>query len=237
MSDGLRTWGLRLLALGIALALWFSISLEDRQELSERVVEASISYDWPRNFVILDPQSSVRVRVRGSSKQVRELNPYLVNVQIELTTTEPGTHTINLNPEDVLVPGDLEVIAVEPNAIRVDLEREVSQRLPVIPQIVGEPPAGSVVEEAEVFPNLVLVSGPESLLAKIESLKTQPISLEGHAISFQEEVPVVSPDPLVQIVQPPRVLVNIPIRQPGSDDGPSRDQDQNQDQNQDQEPH
>jgi YbbR domain-containing protein len=230
MSDGLRSWGLRLLALGIALALWFSISLEDRQELSERVVEASISYDWPRNIVILDPQSSVRVRVRGSSKQVRELNPYLVNVQVELTTTEPGTHTINLSPEDVLLPGDLEVVSIEPNTIRVDLEREVSQRVPVIPQLVGKPPAGVVVEEAEVFPNLVLVSGPESMLAKIESLRTQPISLEGHSLSFQEEVPVESPDPLVQIVQPPRVLVNIPIRQPGSDDDPSPDQDQNQDQ-------
>ena len=234
MSDGLRTWGLRLLALGIALALWFSISLEDRQELSERVVDASISYDWPRNFVILDPQSSVRVRVRGSSKQVRELNPYLVNVQVELTTTEPGTHTINLSPEDVLLPGDLEVVSIEPNAIRVDLEREVSQRLPVIPQLVGEPPAGAVVEEAEVFPNLVLVSGPESLLAKIESLETAPINLAGHARSFQEEVSVLSPDPLVQIVQAPRVLVSIPIRQPGSDDGPAPGQDQNQ--NQDQEP-
>lgn len=235
MSDGLRTWGLRLLALFIAVALWFSISLDDRQELSERLVEASISYDWPRNFVILDPQSSVRVRVRGNSKQVRELNPYLVNVQVELTSTEPGTHTINLSRENVLLPGDLEVIAIEPNVIRVELEREISQRVPVLPQLIGEPAAGAVVEEPEVFPNLVLVSGPASLLAKIESLKTPPISLDGHALSFQEEVPVVSPDPLIQIVQPTRVLVNIPIRQPGSDDGPPPTQ--NQTQNQDQEPH
>lgn len=235
MSDGLRTWGLRLLALFIALALWFSISLDDRQELSERIVEASISYGRPRNIVILDPQSSVRVRVRGNSKQVRELNPYQVNVQVELTNTQPGTHTINLSSENVLLPGELEVISIEPNAIRVDLEMEGTRRVPVLPQIIGKPPAGSVAEEPEVFPNLVLVSGPESMLARIESLKTPPISLDGHALSFQEEVPVVSPDPLIQIVQPTRVLVNVPIRQPGRDDGPSPDQ--NPTPNQDQEPH
>lgn len=224
MSDGLRTWGLRLLALGIAFSLWFSISLEDRQALSERLVEAGVSYDRPRGYVILDQEPSVRVRLRGNSKQVRELNPYQVNVQVALTRTEPGAFSVNIGPEDVLLPEGLKVVSIEPNLIRVELAREVTRRLPVVPQIIGEPAAGSVVEEPEVFPNQVLVSGPESLVQRTETLATVPISLDGHALSFEVEVPVVTPDPLVQIVQPSRVTVRIPLRQPGTEDGPPEDQ-------------
>lgn len=224
MSDGLRNWGLRLLALGIAFALWFSISLEDRQAPSERLVEAGVSYGRPSGFVIIDPESNVRVRLRGNSKQIRELNPYQVNVQVELEQTGPGAFNVNLGPENVLLPQGLEVVSIEPRAIRVELAREVTRRLPVVPKIIGEPAAGSLVEEPEVFPNLVLVSGPESLVQRTEALETVPISLDGHALSFEVEVPVVTPDPLVQIVQPSRVTVRIPLRQPGTDDGPPGDQ-------------
>ncbi len=224
MSEGLCTWGLRLLALGIAIALWFSISLEKRQALSERLVEASVSYDRPRGFIVLDQVPSVRVRLRGGSKQVRQLNPFQVSVQVELPRAGSGRFDVNLGPENVLLPEGLQVVSVEPNAIRVELEEEGTRRLPVVPKIVGEPAAGAVAEEPEVFPNQVLVSGPKSLLRRTESLATIPISLVGHSVSFEVEVPVVPPDPLVQIVQPSRVTVRIPLRQPGTDGAPPGDQ-------------
>lgn len=224
MSDSARTWSLRLLALGIAIGVWFSVSFEDREALTERLVEASVSYNRPRGLIILDQVPNVRVRLRGSSKQVRELNPFQVNVQVELGRRPPGTFSVNLEPENVLLPEGLEVVSIEPRVIRVELAQEVTRRLPVEPKLVGEPAAGSIVEEPEVFPNQVLVSGPESLVRRTESLETVPINLEGHALTFEVEVPVVPPDPLVQIVQPTRVTVRIPLRQPGKDDGPAEDQ-------------
>jgi YbbR domain-containing protein len=214
MSDSARTWSLRLLALGIAIGVWFSVSFEDREALTERLVEASVSYNRPRGFVILDPVPTVNVRLRGSSKLVRQLNPYQVDVQVELAQTEPGTVNVNLGPENVLMPEGLEVVSLEPNTIRVELEREMTQRLPVVPHLVGEPAAGAVADEPEVFPNQVLVTGPESLLAKIQSLSTRPVNLNGHALTFEETVAVVPPDPLIQVVQPSKVSVRVPIRQP-----------------------
>jgi len=214
MSDSTRTWGLRLLALGIAVGLWFSVSFEDREALSERLVEAAVSYNRPRGFEILDPVPTVNVRLRGSSKLIRQLNPYQVDVQVELAQTQPGTISVNLGSENVLAPEGLEVVSIEPNVIRVDLEREITQRLPVVPHLVGEPAAGAIVEEPEVFPNQVLVTGPESLLGKVQSLSTRPISLDGHAITFEETVAVVPPDPLIQVVQPSKVTVRVPMRLP-----------------------
>lgn len=226
MNDGLRTWGLRALALGIALSLWFSISLEDRQELSERLVEAGVSYGRPRGLIVMNPEQSVRVRLRGGSKQIRELNPFQVNVQVDLEQATAGTVIVNLAAENVLLPEGLAVVSIEPNAIRVELEEEDTRRLPVLPRLVGKPAGGAVLEEPEVFPNLVLVSGPASLLQRTESLETVPISLKGHAATFETEAAVVPPDPLLQIVQPTRVTVRIPMRQPANDDGPPEDQEE-----------
>jgi len=224
MNESARTWGLRLLALGIAVGLWFSVSFQEREALSERLVEASVSYNRQRGFVVLDQVQNVNVRLRGSSKLIRQLNPYQVSVQVELPQTQPGTVNVNLAPDNVLMPDGLEVVSIEPNLIRVELEREVSQRLPVAPQLIGEPAAGSVVDEPEVFPNLVLVSGPESLLAKVHLLSTRPINLDGHALTFEETAVVVAPDPLIQIVQPSKVSVRVPMHQPETNNsaGPAR---------------
>ncbi|HVT17956.1 MAG TPA: CdaR family protein [Thermoanaerobaculia bacterium] len=214
MSDGARLWGLRLLALGIAIGLWFSISFEAREAPSERLVEASVSYNRPRGFVVLDPVGSVNIRLRGSSKAVRRLNPYEVSIQVNLTRAQEGTFTIPLGTENILLPENLEVVTIEPPSIQVELEREVTQRLPVVPKLVGEPAAGATLEEPEILPNQVLVTGPASRLRKLSGLSTREISLDGHAFPFEETVPVTSPDPLIQVVQPFKVTVRVILQPP-----------------------
>jgi hypothetical protein len=98
--------------------------------------------------------------------------------------------------------------------IRVELEKEVTQRLPVVPKLIGEPAGGATLDEPEVLPNQVLVSGPASRIARAATLSTQPISLDGHALPFEATVSVVSPDPLIQIVQPFKVLVRVVLKPP-----------------------
>ncbi|HXO20604.1 MAG TPA: CdaR family protein [Thermoanaerobaculia bacterium] len=214
MSERARTWLLRALALAIAVAIWYSVSFAGRETLTERIVEASVSYNRPRGFVILDPVQSVNVRLRGSSKKVRQLNPYQVDVQVELTQQQKGAINVSLSPDDVQVPEGFEVVSIDPDVIRVELDREITQRLPVRPQIVGESAAGATVQDPEAFPNQVLVTGPETLLSRIATLSTRPISLDGHALTFEETVSVLPPDPLIQVVQPSKVTVRVPIEPP-----------------------
>jgi YbbR domain-containing protein len=215
LNDQWRTWALRLLALGIAIGIWFNASVEDRLVSSEKVVEAGITYNRPRGFIVINPVQNVQVRLIGSKKAVRQLNPDLVDIQVDLSRQQAGSATINLGPENVLAPDGLAVVSVEPSAIRVELEREVTQRLPVVPKLVGVPAAGVIAEKPEVFPNQVLVTGPEPLLARIDSLSTRPISLEGRVLTFEETVPVLTPDPLIQIVQPSKVTVRVPLQASG----------------------
>src|SRR6185436_19434390 len=79
VSDGARTWGLRLLALAISAAVWYSVSLSGRENQSEiSVDQALVSYSLPRGVVAIDPVRTARVRLRGPGKKIRGLNPSLV---------------------------------------------------------------------------------------------------------------------------------------------------------------
>jgi YbbR domain-containing protein len=213
LSDGLRTWGLRLLALGIALGLWFNSSFEDREAQSERLVTASVSYTWPKDFIVLDQEQNVQVRVRGTSKRVRELDPDQVDVQVELGRKR-GSVVVSLGPDNVLTPDGLEVMSVIPSTLTVEVDREVSRRITVVPDLQGQPVAGARLEEPEVFPNQVLVTGPESLVSRTEVIHTRPVNLAGRSATFEERVAVVAPDPLLQVMQPSRVSVRVPIQPP-----------------------
>jgi len=212
--EAARTWGLRLLALGIAIGIWFNASLQDRLASSERLVEASVSYNRPRGFVIINPVPTVHVRLSGSKKAIRKLNPQTVGVTVELSQRQAGMVSINLGAESVTAPEGLEVVSIEPPSIQVELAREVTQRLPVVAKLTGEPAAGAVVGDPEVFPNQVMVTGPDSMVTRIDHLSTIPISLDGRAITFEVSVPMVAPDPLIQIVQPTRVSVKVPMSMP-----------------------
>ncbi|HEY0510807.1 MAG TPA: CdaR family protein [Thermoanaerobaculia bacterium] len=212
MSEGWRNWGLRLLALGIAIGIWFNASVQDRLVFSEKVVEAQVTYNYPRGFVIISPVQSVNVRLNGSKKAIRQLNPYMVSVQAELSRSQVGPANITLTADNVSVPDGLDVVTIEPNTIRVDLEKEVTQRVPVIPNLVGEPAAGSTAQAPEVLPAQVQVVGPEPVLSRLDSLSTGPVSLEGHSVTFEETASVLAPDPLIQIVQPTQVTVRVPIQ-------------------------
>ncbi len=227
MSERTRAWGdwgLRLLALGIAIGIWFNASVEDRLVSSEKVVEANVTYNRPSGFMITESVRSVDVRLLGNERAIRQLSPYQVDVQVQLTPRQEGTVPISLGPEDVLAPEGLEVVSIEPSEISVTLEREVTERVPVIPRIEGTPARGTEAGEPEVFPNQVLVTGPESMVNRLGSLTTDLISLDGRSATFEVQVPVPSPNPLIQIVQPSQVTVRIPLQPPPSEDNSGKDE-------------
>lgn len=211
-------WGLRLLALACALVVWFFTSVEKRERISERVLDASVTYNLPRGAVLLDPIQTVKVRLRGPDRQLRAIAPFAVSVAVDVEGVEPGGHAeVHLSAGDVQVPDEAEVVSVEPNTVPVRLDLEVSRALPVVPRIVGEPAGGAVAGDIRAVPATATVRGPRTLIANLDSLTTSPVSLDGHAFSFEQAVSVLPPDPLIRVVQPAAVTVQVPMHNPDTD--------------------
>jgi YbbR domain-containing protein len=209
-----NVWGLRALAVGIAVLVWFFVTVQKREEVSERSIDAAVTYSPPRGFIVLDPVQRVRVQLRGRTSKIRNLNPFVVDVLVDVSRGERVSEEVRLAPENVIVPDGIEVLSIDPNVLRVRLDREIQQLLPVRPRLVGEPAAGAVVQDVEVRPSRVLVSGPESRLREIGFLSTTAVDLDGHALDFEETAAVLSPDPLIKVVQPAVVTVRVPLQQP-----------------------
>lgn len=218
MRERTSRWGLRLLALACALVVWFFSSVEKRERISERVLDASVTYNLPRGAVLLDPIQTVKVRLRGPDRQLRAIAPFEVNVAVDVEGVRPGGLTeVHLVADDVLRPDEADVVSIEPSTVPVRLDLEVSRALPVVPRIVGEPAAGAVPGDARAVPATATVRGPRTLIANLDSLATSPVSLDGHAFSFEQTVSVLPPDPLIRIVQPAAVTVRVTMHNPDTD--------------------
>lgn len=217
MTHAAGKWGLRLLALTAALAVWFSASFAKREHQSEKVIDAAVTYNPPLGVVILDPVQTVKVRLRGPDRMIRTLAPQVVDVVVTIVRTEPGTIEVPIVADQILRPEGLSVSAVDPNSLTLRLDREQLRDLPVTPRLVGEPAGGATPLEPLARPARVQISGPQSLLAGLTAVTTSPISLDGHALTFEQTVSVVSPSPLVRIVAPLVVTVQVPMTVPGAD--------------------
>ena len=217
-----RQWGVRVLAVAIAVPLWFSLSVSKREEVSEKVIEAAVSYSPPPGFILLDPVQRVHLRLRGRTSKIRSLNPFVVDVLVAVTEPRRGRHDVQLSAANVIVPDGIEVVSVDPNALQVQLDEEARQMVTVEARLIGEPAAGAVAREPIITPARVLVSGPASRLRDLRFVSTTAINLDGHALNFAETAAVVTPDPLIKVVQPSVVTVEVPMEPPaGTADAPS----------------
>ncbi len=208
-------WLLRLISLLIAAALWYVIAAEKRELESEKQIEASVTYNTPKGVVLLDRVSQVRVLVRGRNREIRRLRPFDVDVLVDVPASAKGPLTVNLTPDNVDLPSEnLTVVSVEPKNLTLRLELEVQKRVPVEIDLAGEPAAGAIVTARSVLPKEVTIAGPASLMQRVGRVQTSRISLDGHAISFEREVALVTVDPLIRVVEPASVTLSVILEQP-----------------------
>ena len=215
MSERRSLWGLRFLALGLAVLAWFLATGQRRESRTETTfVEPFINYTTGESMMLLQSPEKVRIGLRGTSSQIQALNPFQINVGVDLRDAETGAREVTLSQRHVIRPEGLEVDSIEPQSFVVELDRVVQEIRRVEPNLVGEPAAGAKVLDAEVVPPQVLISGPESLVGELQTLLTSPVSLDGHALDFDERAQVVSPDAKIQIVQPVVVTVRVSLEVP-----------------------
>jgi len=214
VTDRAGKWGLRLLAFVGAMVIWWIASVEQRERISEKVVDASLSYNPPRGLILLDPVQTVKVRLRGPDRRIRAIAPFGLDVVVDVAADAPGTTTVQLTQDNVLAPEEVEVVSVDPNVLEVRIDRELTVELPVWVRLVGEPAGGAVPGDPVVKPERARVRGPASLVSSLSAVSTGPVSLDGHALDFSQTVGLVSSDPLVRVVAPAFVTVEIPMGVP-----------------------
>lgn len=196
-----RNWPLKLLAVLLAFAIWVAVTGEARIVQDFRV---PVDIDVPDNLVPGEsPPSTVSIRLRGPETLFRRLDPLPLEVHVDLHDASPGPRNVQLTADSVSgLPKGVEVTLIEPDRFRVVLERRARKTLPVVASFSGQPPRGYAVYDVRITPEVLDVEGPESGVAALTRLRTDPIHLENRTASFSVTVAAVPSRLEVRVVDP-----------------------------------
>ncbi|HZN55206.1 MAG TPA: CdaR family protein [Candidatus Polarisedimenticolaceae bacterium] len=187
----LRRWHLKLLALGLAFAVWVAVTGEGRGVQDFRVPVDVVT--GPQAALAGPPPTNVTVRLRGPESLLRRLDPYDLAVRVDLRDGGSGDRTVPLTPRNVTgVPLDVEVALIEPDRLRLSVAKRKKRDVPVVATIVGKPPRGYHVYRAIARPEALQVEGPEAKLSAAARLATDPIRVDGRSEPFVARVGAVA---------------------------------------------
>lgn len=179
----------------IATAMWYTVSVRDRIEAQ---VEVTINYvGIPKNLIVTDGLiNKVTVRMRGPQTLLRGVENQRLNQKIDLSMIKKGVTIVPLNTERLAAYyRAFEVLDVQPPRIVVNADLVVERSVPVQPVITSSLRSGALtVENVVVSPSSVILTGPESVLSEITSLRL-PVIVDPRSagMSVDQTLPLDSP--------------------------------------------
>jgi len=177
--------GLFLVSLGLAMILWFTINVTERD--AERVVELPVTVRrLPTGLIVPDlPTKPVAFTLRGPRTILDNVDEHKTRVSLDLGNAMPGDQRIELGVHLVRpeLPRRLKVLRIEPQRVKVRVDRLVRRTLPVRAELAGMPPLGYNLTESQVMPASVEVSGPAGKVDDLHDVGTEPIDLRVLAVS------------------------------------------------------
>lgn len=202
--------GLKLLALGLATLL-FAVSRQPISDVRLERVPLEFRGIAPGLEITGEVGHTVNVRLRGPRDVIRGLMPNQIAVIADLSGKEPGDRIIQLAASDVSKPPSIEVLRVDPATIRLNIEPSTRRSVKVAPEISGSLPDDYKVADIDINPPYVEIEGPKSQVAKIDSVTTESIDLDGHTSDFSATVSVDHANHSVRISNPAPIRVSFKI--------------------------
>jgi YbbR domain-containing protein len=206
-----RNLGLKAMAVLLAAALWFIVAGEQNVERTMRV-PVELRNKAANLEIVGEAPSSVDIRVRGSSALLSRINPGEVVANVDLEAARPGTRLIHIRTDEIRVPFGVTVLQVTPPTLLLELEHSAQRRIPVTPDVEGDPAPGFVAGRVQVKPDSVEVIGPASRVKALTAATTEPVSIDGQRENVSDSVTVGVPDGGVRLVEPTRADVTVEIR-------------------------
>lgn len=152
----------------------------------------------PPAYAIVSPRHgdrgiSARLDIRGPRPLIEQVRTATQRFILEYPTDHPMLFTAGLDSRQLGLPAGVEVLEVNPPAVTIELERLAQKQLLVEVEKVGQLPEGLQLDGITLSPDSVSVSGPESEVVPLKSVKTQKLNLEGVTESRKYELGLVVP--------------------------------------------
>lgn len=179
--------GLKIISLILAVSLWLFVVGEETSEIGLSIPVEIINVP-PDLAVTNDVIDDINLRVSGPRRMIRRLAGETLSKIIDLQDAQAGIINFDISSEDLPLPHGVKITRLSPTSVTLQLEKIEQKKINILPVLQGSPPAGYEVVSVRFIPNEVIVSGPTSVLASLDTLWTKPITVEKKSESFKQGV-------------------------------------------------
>ena len=172
-------WGIKLLAFGFSLVLWFYVTSKGKTEMTLTIpIELR---NIPQDMAVVgDVAASLEVRIQGQERILRDITTGKKLVCLaDLSSTRIGENVVHISPDDIRRPLGTTITYLSRTELAVKLEPLIRKTFRLRPVLSGVPAPGFRVEKVTVVPSRITVEGPAGVLHAIERLHTMPIDIQG----------------------------------------------------------
>jgi YbbR domain-containing protein len=155
---------------------------------------------------------SVYLELRGPSGAIRGLSDRRPVVVIDMAAVRPGEQTFSVGDGNVRLPAGLRLVRAIPAQLHFGIERRVSRAVPVQVRFGPARQAGYEVDHFAVSPAQLNVTGPESHVARINHVATDPVDLSGVVGRTEVRVNAFIEDSYVRLQSSPTVVVDVTMK-------------------------
>lgn len=168
------SWQSFLVALIIAVSLWFMVS--GRGEVEAWTNMRLEMTGMPAGLIVVDGmESEIQVRVRAPKGLMRALADGAPAYPLDLEGLSAGKNVLPIFPGRVPLGAAYEVMEVRPSRLTLAVDSLASKRVPVVPVYEGKLPQDIAVTESVAIPRVVTVQGPQTVLDTFESVEVSNV--------------------------------------------------------------
>ena len=166
----------------------------------------------------------IEIRVKGDPRRIDLLNEKNIIYSADLYTDlefdpagdsdsiETGTYLIPVDRTRIPLDPSITVLDISPSYLSVRLEKKISRTFKITVPYTGEPAKGHMALAPTLEPVDVTLTGAQSLINGLETLKTKPVDLSGASETFKKEVPLDLEKPDLFSPAQPMFIVTVPIQ-------------------------
>ncbi len=211
---------IRILSVMLALLLWFYVVTEQNPEITKDItipVRLSNTAFLEKSSMVLasDPNSfKLTLKLKGKNNVLDKLNETTVDAIADLEGHRlKGENFLKIIINGI--PEDVNVLQKSPESLKVVLESKVSVQKSVQVNIMGNPSHGLAAMTPVIAPNDVVITGAESQISKIHSVRVD-VDIASVNAEVKKILPVRALDESGKDIQnitiePSNIEVSIPI--------------------------
>jgi hypothetical protein len=206
-SLGRSNFGLKVLALIIALGLWVAGHRD-----TERALEVPVEFrNIPPDLMVTDNRVDyVVLRLMGPRTLVSTLEAEKLRLSLDLAGAKPGAASYPVATDEFNIPRGVTIARITPPVIHLRLEPVGKRTLPVSVRLSGKPMAGYTVVETTAMPANVSVQGPADEVRRLAAIETIGVDVEEARGGFKRRIRLSTDGkPLTIVPDQVEVLVTI----------------------------